>query len=103
MERRRRAVTIRSDYSARIVTAAWTTGSSSVSAEEDPVAVWDMEPRDVERVGRLIRLDIAGAARAWLDGASNFGILVEAEGVDAAELAADLDQAKLSLRYGSVR
>lgn len=97
-----------SRYELRTITASWT---SVLAAQGTPLSVsggaisdWEVEPLDYERnEGGLLRLDVTSLVQNWLSGAtSNNGVLLSTPDISSTDLAGDLEDARLVIRYGFV-
>jgi hypothetical protein len=94
------------EYVVYAAQASWSesaiaSGSVPVHGEE-PAAEWLLQPRKAgEKGAGLVRLDITELVRSWADGGQpNYGVIVATSALGREVLGGQLDQAKLTIRYG---
>lgn len=93
------------EFSVHRVTAGWSatsvgSGETSVSYEETPSSVEQMDEDTCTAVGGLLRLRATKLVEDWIATPSeNYGVIVTLEGATFQQLAEKLDAAELDVRY----
>jgi hypothetical protein len=87
------------------VTTAWTPEGVSATAPpsigEAVAADWDIEPGEISgEGGALVRLNLKGLVDAWAGEGTNCGIVILLPGLSANGIMSQLQEAKLTVRYG---
>ena len=101
--------TTESSFEVRPVNSVWTAATVAgrlglLDLGADPVSNWIIEPLDFERSQGLVRFDVTGLVRQWLEGESaNYGVVVETGDLTNSVLSNQAGSATLTLRYCFVR
>ena len=91
----------RSEYAIYAAGDEWVDAGDvgGIELSEDPEDTWDIEIRDYERAGGLIRLNVTGIVQAWLDEETpNNGLVFTTSDVSANGLGGQGSGARLVLR-----
>ena len=92
----------RTEYVLQEVMETWDEASlqSEPPALSESTLDWDLEPRDVARIGSRVRFNVTSIVRAWAGEAeTNHGIMISTGAVSAGGLRAAAGNAKLTVRY----
>jgi hypothetical protein len=94
-----------SEYYAYGLAESWTSTSVSVASHSEPEVKWNIEPLDYQRNGGgVVRLNVTDLVNAWVIGTlPNHGLMVTTGDVSRTNIAGQLAEAKLTVRYGFIK